>query len=231
VSDIHEELKEIFRQALQAKSPQEQKYLQQQGMKKMLTAWASPKNPFWKGYPPQYNDDLLYIEAASIAWDYIERKIYGNVRGREAYDPDGGGSPITLWNIRCKGEYKNNLENRRIIDTSVTTADPDTAYGIEDIQQPVSYIPRLELIRQEIENDPTGELRGAFVRKTPPPPITAQEALLVIYDRTACGEKWTYAIVAKYFNIAEGTFRTAWRRTLEPLCKKMADRIKEMEEF
>jgi hypothetical protein len=202
VSDIHEELKEIFRQALQAKSPQQRKRLQQEGMAKMLTA---PKKYFWQGKPPQYSEDLLYIEAANVAWDYIERKIYGNVRGGKAYDPGGGGSPITLWNIRCEGEYQDRLEKQIPIDTSVTSADPDTPYGIKDIEQPLLDVSRLELIRQEIENDPTGELRAAFVRKTPPPPITAQEALLLIYDRTACGEKWTNAIVAKHFNIAEGT--------------------------
>ncbi len=229
MSDIHEELKEIFRQALQAKSPQEQRKLRQKGMEKMYTA---PKKYFYPGYPPRYRNDPLYIEAADIAWDYIVRKIYGKVRGGKAYDPDDGGrSPIILWNRRCKGEHIDRLEKQRLIDTSVTTADPDTPYGIEDIQQPVSDIPRLELVRQEIENDPTGELRGAFVRQTPPPPITAQEALLVIYDRTACGEKWTSAIVAKHFNIAESTFSTAWRRTLEPLLRKMGDRIREMEEF
>ncbi|MDH6097403.1 hypothetical protein NWP21_00785 [Anabaenopsis sp. FSS-46] len=229
MSDIHEELKEIFRQALQAKSPQEQRKLRQKGMDKMHTAWASPKNPFWKGHPPQYTNDLLYIEAANITWDYIERKIYGKVRGGKAYDPDdGGGSPITLWNDTCKKKYVDRLKQESNL---MDNAHPNTPYGIKDIQQPVSDTPRLELVRQEIENDPTGELRAAFVRQTPPPPITAQEALLVIYDRTACGEKWNYAIVAKHFNIPEGTVHAAWKRTLKPLLLKMADRIREMEEF
>ena len=227
MSDIHEELKEIFRQALQAKSPKEQRELRQKGMDKMHTAWVSQKNLFWQGYEPRYRNDPLYIEAADIAWDYIERKIYGKVRGGKAYDPDGGGSPIILWNIRCKGEHDDKLEKQKL---KVEYKDE-----LIDTKDKESDTPLLELIRQEIENDPTGELRGAFVRQTPPPPITAQEVLLVIYDRTACGEKWNYAIVAKHFNIPEGTFRAAWRRTLKPLLKKMGDRIQEriqeMEEF
>ena len=221
MSDIHEELKEIFRQALQAKSPQEQRKLRQKGMEKMYTA---PKKYFYSGLPPRYRNDPLYIEAADIAWYYIVRKIYGKVRGGKAYDPDdGGASPITLWNIRCEKEYKDILKKQKL---KVEYKDE-----LIDTKDKESDTPWLELVRQEIENDPTGELRGAFVRQTPPPPITAQEALLVIYDRTACGEKWTSAIVAKHFNIAESTFSTAWRRTLEPLLRKMADRIREMEEF
>jgi hypothetical protein len=228
-SPIHDELKEIFRRALQEESPEERKELQRRGMARMLEA---PKKCFWP-HQRQLHDllsnDLLYIEAANIAWDYIERKIYGNVRGGEAYDPDkGGGSPITLWNKRCKGEYLNRRKKQHdLIDTTVTTADPNTPYGIEDIEQPSLDIHPLELIRQEIENDPTGELRSSSVRKTPPPPITAQEVLLVIYDRTACGEKWTNAILAEHFKIPAGVMNSAWSRTLKPLLKKMGDRIRD----
>lgn len=225
MSDIHEELKEIFRQALQEKSPKKRKELQQEGMRKMLTAWASPKNPFWQGYPPQYSKDLLYIDAADIAWDYIERKIYGNVRGGKAYDPDdGGASPITLWNIRCEGVYKDRLENQRL---KVEYKDRLKNQELIDTKDKDSDIHPLELIRQEIENDPTGELRSSSVRKTPPPPITAQEVLLVIYDRTACGEKWTNAILAEHFKIPAGVMNSAWSRTLKPLLKKMGDRIRD----
>ncbi|QYX30520.1 hypothetical protein [Sphaerospermopsis torques-reginae] len=226
-SPIHDELKEIFRRALQEESPEERKELQRRGMARMLEA---PKKCFWP-HQRQLHDllsnDLLYIEAANVAWDYIERKIYGNVRRGEAYDPDkGGGSPITLWNKRCKGEYLNRRKKQHdLIETTFTTPNSDTPYGIIE-QQPLD-VPLLELVRQEIENDPTGELRSAFIRQTPPPPITAQEALLVIYDRTACGEKWTNAILAEHFNIAEGTVLSAWGRTLKPLLKKIGDRIRD----
>ena len=69
------------------------------------------------------------------------------------------------------------------------------------------------------------------VRQTPPPPITAQEALLVIYDRVTCGEKWTNAILAEHFGIPEGVMNSAWTRTLKPICRRMGDRIKDMEGF
>jgi hypothetical protein len=222
---IHEELKAIFRRALKAKSAEERKRLQREGMQTMM---AAPQDCFWKGEPPQYRDDLLYVEAAAVAWDYIDRKINGNVRGGEAYNPDAenAASPITLWNIRCKGEYKDQLQkHRKFINDNPKSRDPEEPFNIDDEPpQPVD-IPRLERIRREIETDPTGELRSSYVRKNPPPPITVKDALLVIYDRTSRSEKWTNKILAEQFNIPEGSMNAAWNRTIKPLLAKMGDRI------
>lgn len=219
----HEELKDIFRRALKAKSDKERKRLRREGMRKMMAAKC-----FWKGEPPQYRDDLLYIEAAAVAWDYIDRKIHGNVRGGEAYDPDreNAASPITLWNKRCKGEYKDRLKKRRqLINDNPKRPDPEEPFNIDDAPSPTVDIPRLERIRREIETDPTGELKSSFVRKNPPPPITVRDVLLVIYDRVSRGEKYTLKTVAEHFKIPPGVVNAAWSRTIKPLLKKMGDRI------
>jgi hypothetical protein len=191
---IHEELKEIFRQALRA-SGKKRRRLQREGINKMMTA---PEHCFWplseKISQKSLNQER-YIKASDIAWDYIERKIYGDVQGKgtaeeKAYDPDkGNGSPITLWNFRCKREYNNLPQNPK----HITPANPiDSRTGeplnvddvsVDDLANPTNETPRLELVRQEIETDPTGKLSNSFVRQKPPPPITAQAALLVIYDR------------------------------------------------
>ncbi|WP_237766221.1 hypothetical protein [Arthrospira platensis] len=200
----HEEVKDILRRALKAKSARESKRLRREAMRMMMSA---PEHCFWKGEPPQYRDDLLYVEAVAVAWDYIERKIHGNVRGGKVYDPDidNAASPFTLWDIRCKGEYKNRLQQRReLIDDNPPKPDPETPYNIENEPQPPVDIPRLEGIRREIENDPTGELTSSFVRQTPPPPITVQDALLFIYDRVSKGEKYTLKLVAEHFKIPPG---------------------------
>ena len=221
----HEQLKDIFRRALKAKSAKERKRLRREGMQLMM---AAPEDCFWKGEPPQYRDDLLYIEAAEVAWDYIERKIHGNVRGGEVYDPDieNAASPLTLWNTRCKGEYQDRLNReRQLIDNNPKKPDPDEPYNIDNAPPPPVDIPLLEYIRQEIENDPTGELRSSFVRQNPPPPITVQDALLVIYDRVSRGEKYTLKLVAEHFNIPPGVVNAAWSRTISPLLKKMGDRL------
>lgn len=219
----HEELKDIFRRALKAKSDKERKRLRREGMRKMRAAKC-----FWKGEPPQYRDDLIYIEAAAVAWDYIDRKIHGNVRGGEAYDPDreNAASPITLWNKRCKGEYKDRLKKRRqVIDDDPKRPDPEEPFNIDDAPSPTVDIPLLERIRREIETDPTGELKSSFVRKNPPPPITVRDVLLVIYDRVSRGEKYTLKTVAEHFKIPPGVVNAAWSRTIKPLLKKMGDRI------
>ncbi|MEB3883087.1 hypothetical protein [Lyngbya sp. CCY1209] len=221
----HEELKDIFRRALKAKSAKERKRLRREGIRMMLKA---PEKCFWGGEPPQYRDDLRYIEAAAVAWDYIERKIHGDVRGGEAYDPDreNAASPFTMWNKRCQGEYKDRLKKRReLIDDKPKTPDPEKPYNIDDAPSPTVDIPRLERIRREFENDPTGEFRSSFVRQTPPPPITVQEVLLFIYDCVSRGEKYTLKLVAKHFKIPPGVVNSAWSRTISPLLKKMGDRI------
>ena len=221
----HEQLKDIFRRALKAKSAKERKRLRREGMQMMMKA---PEDCFWPGERPQYRDDLLYIEAAAVAWDYIERKINGNVRSGEVYDPDieNAASPITLWNTRCKGEYKDRLKKRReLINDNPKKPDPEKPYNIEYEPQPSVDIPRLERIRREIENDPTGELRSSFVRQNPPPPITVRDALLVIYDRVSRGEKYTLKLIAEHFNIPQGVMNAAWSRTISPLLKKMGDRL------
>ncbi|BAI89805.1 MULTISPECIES: hypothetical protein [Limnospira] len=221
----HEEVKDILRRALKAKSARESKRLRREAMRMMM---AAPEHCFWRGEPPQYRDDLLYVEAVAVAWDYIERKIHGNVRGGKVYDPDidNAASPFTLWDIRCKGEYKNRLQQRReLIDDNPPKPDPETPYNIENEPQPSVDIPRLEGIRREIENDPTGELTSSFVRQTPPPPITVQDALLFIYDRVSKGEKYTLKLVAEHFKIPPGVVNGAWSRTISPLLKKMGDRL------
>lgn len=156
------------------------------------------------------------------------RKIRGDVRGGEAYDPDreNAASPITLWHKRCQGEYKDRLKKRhKLIDDNPKTPDPEEPFNIDDAPSPAVDIPRLERIRREIENDPTGELKGSFVRQNPPPPITVQDALLVIYDRVSRGEKYTLKLVAKHFKIPPGVVNSAWSRTISPLLQKMGDRI------
>ncbi|MDT9189399.1 MAG: hypothetical protein P5681_16430 [Limnospira sp. PMC 894.15] len=203
----------------------ERKRLRREAMRMMI---AAPEHCFWKGEPPQYRDDLIYIEATAAAWDYIDRKIHGNVRGGEVYDPDidNAASPFTLWNIRCKWAYQDILKKRRqLIDDHPPTPDPETPYNIENEPQPSVDIPRLQRIRREIENDPTGELRSSFVRQTPPPPITVQDALLFIYDCVSRGEKYTLKLVAEHFKIPPGVVNSAWSRTISPLLKKMGDRL------
>ncbi len=224
---IHEELKEIFRQAKRATSEKERKRLIRQGMNRMMTA---PPQCFWPGMPPQYRDDLIYIEAAAVAWDYIERKIYGNIRGKgtaeeKAYDPDkdNAASPITLWNIRCEGEYKDRLEReRRLIDPNPKSKNPDEDFNIDDVPQPQPELSSAELIeenRQIIAQDAEGKYRNTFVRQNPPPPITAQEVMLEICDRVSRGEDWTLKILAEHFNVPRGTMNAAWARDLKPLLR------------
>ncbi|GAB4294493.1 MAG: hypothetical protein Fur0025_31220 [Oscillatoriaceae cyanobacterium] len=232
---IHEELKEIFRQAKRATSEKERKRLIRQGMNRMMTA---PQSCFWPGMPPQYRDDLLYIEAAEVAWDYIERKIYGNVRGQgtaeeKAYDPDHdkAASPITLWNMRCEDTYRELLaRERKLINPNPRGKNPDKDFNIEDEPQPEREKSPEELIqevREIIQQDTEGIYRNTFVRQNPPPPITAQEVLLEICDRASRGEKWTLKILAEHFNIDKpGTMNSAWSRTLSPLLREIGNILK-----
>jgi hypothetical protein len=227
---IHKELKEIFRQAKREKSAKERLRLLREGIRKMAEA---PDKCFWPGVAPQYRDDLLYIEASAYAWDYIERKIYGKVRGKgtaeeKAYDPDkGDGSPIALWNISCKGKYEElRAQQQDLIHPHPKGKDPDQPFNIDDLSGQEDDISVLELIREEFETDPTGELSNSFVRQNPPPPITAQAVLLKIYDLTSRGEKWTNKILAEHFKIKTGTMNSAWSLTLLPLLREIGDRLK-----
>ena len=228
---IHEELKEIFRQALRA-SGKKRDRLRREGIRKMV---AAPKHCFWpvcQGLSLESLDQERYIKASDIAWDYIERKIYGNIRGNataeeKAYDPDkGNASPLKLWNISCQKEYKNlHKKPQHITPENPIDSRTGEPLNIEDVAQPEDEPSWLQLILQEIETDPTGDLKKSFVRQTPPPPITAQAALFVIYDRTSRGEKWTNKILAEHFNISPGVMNSAWTRTLKPLLQKMGDRL------
>ena len=97
----HERLKVLARQFSQTTSLQKRKRYHRLILNIMAEA---PNRLYWK--PTKGEDDLLYPQAINTAWDYISRKLTGAVRGGQAYDPDAGnGSLITLWNIRCKGEY------------------------------------------------------------------------------------------------------------------------------
>lgn len=229
----HEELKEIFRQAKRAKSEKERKRLIRQGINRMMTA---PQSCFWPGMSPQYRDHSLYIEAAEVAWDYIERKIYGNVRGQgtaeeKAYDPDHdkAASPITLWNMRCEGEYKDRLEKEReLIAPPPTGNGPDEGSDIYRVPEPGREKSPEELIqevREIIQQDAEGIYRNTFVRQNPPPPITTQEVLLEICDRASRGEKWTLKILADHFGTPRGTMNAAWAHTLSPLLREISDYI------
>ncbi|KPQ39712.1 MAG: Neugrin [Phormidium sp. OSCR] len=219
--EIHEQLKDIFRRALQAESPEECKRLRREGLNMMMNA---PKECFWRGYAPHYEEDLLYVDASLDAWDYIERKIYGDIRGsgtaeEKAYDPDkGDASPLTLWNINCKGAYEDNRQERRDLIQ-------ETRLEAGEMAQADDEPSRLEKVRQEFELDPTGALKTNFVRQTPPPPITVQSVLLRIYDYASCGEKWTLKRLAEEFNVSPGVMNGAWSRTIRPLLAQMGDRL------
>lgn len=233
----HEELKEIFRQALRAKSKTKRKRLRNEGLRKMV---AAPEKCFWGGRPPQYRQDLLYIEAANKAWDYIERKIHGNIRGKgtaeeKAYDPDqGDASPITLWNIRCENEY-NDLHQQQQPFIRTNPIDPRTGepLNIDSVPQPDAEedtIPADELIaqaRQMIEADAAGKYQNHYVRQDPPPPITIQAAMLFICDITARGTKWTLAKVARHFNIPPGVMNGRPRQLIKDFFREIGDRLRD----
>ena len=225
---VHEELKEIFRQALRAKSAKERKRLQRQGFLKM---WEAPRECFWLGEPPHYDEDLLYIEAANKALDYIERKIHGNIRGQgtaeeKMYDPDkGDGSPITLWNIRCKGEYKD-LQKQQ---PSFVRIDARTgeAFNIEEVPQEASESEDIvEKVRQIIAEDAEGKYKNSYVRQTPPPPITIQDTMLEICHMTAAGEKWTLAKVAQRFDIPPGVMNGNPRQMIKSFFREIGEMIR-----
>lgn len=235
----HEELKEIFRQALRAESEEERLRLRRKGIRIML---AAPESCFWPLSAKKSKaslDQERYIKAWDIAWEYIERKIYGDVRGKgtaedKAYDPDKGNrSPIDIWNFKCEKEYNNLPKNPKHM-TPPNPIDSRTGeplnvddISVNDLADPTNETPRLELVRQEFETDPSGELKSSFVRKKPPPPITAQAVLLEIYDRTSRGEEWTLKILAEHFGINTNTMNSAWWRTLKPLLRKIGDRLRD----
>lgn len=238
---IHEELKSILRQAKQASSEKGGDSLFRKALRKMHEA---PDHLFWQ---PQrqsdfdlkrhgYNTDEAYREAADIAWDYIERKFYGDIRSRgtpeeQAYDPDreGAASPITLWNRRCQGAYTDLIQkevkgiNPNPIDRR--TGDPLDMEGLAQLNTKSHYVEKLELLLQELTNDPTGVLQNTFVRQNPPPPITVQEILLKIYDYISCGEKWNWGVIAKDFDLNNQTLHSAKRKKIKPLLQEMSNRL------
>jgi hypothetical protein len=224
---VHEELKEIFRQALRAKSAKERKRLQRQGLLKM---WEAPRECFWLGEPPHYDNDLLYIEATYKAWDYIERKIHGDIRGKgtteeKKYDPDkGDASPITLWNKRCKGQYRD-LQSKQPPFVSID-ARTGEAFDIEEVAQESSPPDIVEKVRQIIEEDAEGKYQNSYVRQTPPPPITIQDAMLEICRITACGEKWTLEKVARRFDISPGVMKGKPRQTIKLFFREIGEMIR-----
>ncbi|WP_286186537.1 hypothetical protein [Geitlerinema sp. P-1104] len=218
---LHEELKRLGRQLRQASSAKQRRGLHRKIMTVMLSA---PQRCYWPGEPPHYRHDPRYIEAADIAWDYIERKLKGEVRG-EAYDPDqGNASPITLWNIRCKGAYKDicKRESQR-----VRGFGDSQTLNCDLLPQPEAQIPDLEKVRDIMETDPTGELSRTWVCRTATAQVTVQEALLEIYDRASRGEKWTNALLAEHFQVPAGTMNGAWSRKLKPALRNIGDLIAE----
>ena len=236
---IHEELKGDFRQAFRAKSKKECLRLRQQGLTKMAKA---PKNLFWSGVEPLYRHDPLYIEACSKAWEYITKKIYGKLKRGEIYDPDtGNASPITLWNKRCKGEYFDLCEKKQTEQKWIERNPIDSRTGdplnIDDLADPDAKTPLLKLQEQE-KIDPIAKIREiiqqdaeeiyskTFVRKKPPPAITARAVLLEIVDTTSRGEKWTYDNLAQHFNMPAGTIRSAMKRKLSPMLIKIGESLR-----
>ncbi|WP_139240639.1 hypothetical protein [Geitlerinema sp. PCC 9228] len=221
---IHEELKEIFRQALRAESEKERASLIRKGIGKMR---AAPDRLFW--CPPNLEDELLYFQAVDDAWDYIERKIHGDIRGKgtteeKKYDPDkGDASPITLWNRRCEKVYRGLQQDQpQFVSIDARTGE---AFNIEEVPQPASNQPSvselLERVRQVLEEDAEGKYKNSYVRKTPPPPITAQQVFLEIYRRCVAGEQWTIQLLAEHFEVKEGTMNSAWSRKLRPLLQEV----------
>jgi hypothetical protein len=90
-------------------------------------------------------------------------------------------------------------------------------------QERLDLIPK---IREMIQQDAEEIYSNKFVRKKPPPPITAQAVLLEIFDRISRGEKWTLKILAEHFNVSPGVMNSAWSRTLLPLLREIGDRLK-----
>ncbi|MCC5896410.1 MAG: hypothetical protein JJU32_00645 [Phormidium sp. BM_Day4_Bin.17] len=189
----------------------------------MTLMLSAPPGCFWPGEPPYYRNDPWYVEAADIAWDYIERKFIGDIRGGQAYDPDkGNASPITLWNMRCKGAYKDicQRESQRVRGFGDSPTLNDNL-----LPQPEAQTPDLQKVCEILETDPTGELSQTWVCRTATAEVTVQEVLLEIYDRASRGEKWTNALLAEHFQIPAGTMNSAWSRKLKPALQKIGDLI------
>jgi|GEM_PF-1469541 len=220
----HEELKCLARERLQASSPKQRRNLDRKLMTLMLSA---PQSCFWPGQSPYYRQDFRYVEAADIAWEYIERKLKGDVRGGQAYDPDkGNASPLTLWNMRCKGAYKDicQRESQRVRRLGYSPKQ-----NCDFLPQPKMQTPDLQKVCDILETDPTGELSQTWVCRTATAEVTVQEVLLEIYDRASRGEKWTNALLAEHFQIRAGTMKSAWSRKLKPALRKIGDLILEAE--
>lgn len=226
---IHEELKEIFRQALREPNPKKRRQLRLEGIRRTL---AAPSELFWKPKPESEMNQLLYEEACFQAWDYLERKVHGEIRGKKraeekAYDPDkGDGSPITLWNKTCEKKYKGLLKiqpQRHVTPIDYKTGKPK---DMDDFAVPAKRQSMDELlvkIKTVIEEDCEEVYQTTCVRKNPPPPITAQMVFLEIVKQTINGETWTCKSLAMTFKLPEGVMNSAWSRKLKPLLAKMQD--------
>ena len=228
---IHEELKEIFRQALRETDPTKRKQLRLEGIRRTL---AAPSDLFWKPKPESEMNQFLYEEAWLGAWDYFERKVHGEIRGKKrteekAYDPDkGDGSPITLWNKACKKKYNGFLKTppqRQVTPIDYRTGEPK---DMDDFAAPTKRqsIDELMLkIQALIEEDCEESFQKTCIRKTPPPPITCHAVLLAIVKHTINGEKWTKSSLAIEFGIPEQTMYSGFKNKLKPLVLKMLDFI------
>ncbi|USR91520.1 hypothetical protein NEA10_01960 [Phormidium yuhuli AB48] len=214
----HERLKVLARQFSQTTSLQKRKRYHRLILNIMAEA---PNRLYWK--PTKGEDDLLYPQAINTAWDYISRKLTGAVRGGQAYDPDAGnGSLITLWNIRCKGEYVT-LKKREKLRMTSDLIDPSTGEPLnllENLAAPPNPEPSLiEQIRQAIVEDVNSKFRSAWVHKASG--LTAQMVCLHIVDYVLRGENWTLSSLAAHFQISPGSMNSAWTRTLKPLLQEL----------
>lgn len=226
---IHEELKEIFRQALREPNPKKRRQLRLEGIRRTL---AAPSELFWKPKPESEMNQLLYEEACFQAWDYLERKVHGEIRGKKraeekAYDPDkGDGSPVTLWNKTCEKKYKGLLKiqpQRHVTPIDYKTGKPKDMDDFAAPSKRQSIDELLVKIQTIIEDDSEGVYQKTYVRKNPPPPITCQAVLLAIVNHAINGEKWTLDSLAMEFNTPKGTMRGAFENKLKSLLSKMQD--------
>ncbi|MCC5899426.1 MAG: hypothetical protein EA395_02620 [Phormidium sp. GEM2.Bin31] len=215
----HEKLKVLARQLSKITSTLEHESYLCFILRVMVEA---PSRLYWK--PVKGQQDSLYLQASETAWDYIERKLRGKVLGGKAYDPDAGnGSLITLWNIRCKGEYLTlkKQEKLRMTSNLIDTSTGEPLNLLENLAAPPnSDLPMIEQIRQAIVEDVNGKFQGAWVHKASR--LTAQTVCLHIVDSVLRGENWTLASLAAHFQISQGSMNSAWTRTLKPLLGELS---------
>lgn len=222
LASYHERLKSLARQLCQTTCSQQRKRYRRQLLRLME---AAPRHLYW--IPPQGQQDLLYLQASETAWDYIQRKLRGAVRGGHAYDPDAGnGSLITLWNIRCKGEYLKLKKQQSRWQTSnfSYSRNGERFNRLENQPAPPNPEPSLiQRIRRAIFKDVNGKFRSAWVHKASG--LTAQMVCLHIVDSVLQGENWTLSSLAAHFQISPGSMNSAWTRTLKPLLQELGQEL------